>query len=99
MTHPGRPYFGLDIAMKDGTPPLGGELGEAGYTTFHSGKCHNGRMSVRRSFQSGRSIMFSGMSDHRTVPVTGRGRSLRVQRRAAIDRAHGGVPAEALDRH
>lgn len=70
MIHAGRPYFGLDLAMKEGTPTIGGQLGEAGYTTFHAGKWHNGRMSVRRSFQSGRSIMFSGMSDHRAAPIT-----------------------------
>lgn len=70
MIHTGRPFFGLDLGMDDGTPTLGAVLGEAGYATFHTGKWHNGRGSVRRSFGRGRSIMFSGMSNHHEVPIT-----------------------------
>jgi arylsulfatase A-like enzyme len=45
-------------------------LGRAGYTTFGTGKWHNGKPSFQRSFQLGQSIMFGGMSNHAAVPLT-----------------------------
>jgi len=42
---------------------------KAGYTTFGTGKWHNGRASYSRSFISGGKMMFGGMSDHYKVPV------------------------------
>ncbi len=44
-------------------------LGEGGYTTFATGKWHNGRESWMRAFQHGRSVFFGGMSDHSQVPI------------------------------
>jgi arylsulfatase A-like enzyme len=38
-------------------------FGEAGYTTFISGKWHNGPPSIPKSFQIGRSIFAGGMTD------------------------------------
>jgi arylsulfatase A-like enzyme len=44
-------------------------FGSLGYQTFGTGKWHNGRDSWLRAFQSGKSIMFGGMSDHTKVPI------------------------------
>ena len=70
MIHTGRPYFGMNLQSFDGAETLGAALGAAGYTTFHTGKWHNGRGSFARSFQRGDRVMFSGMSNHRAVPST-----------------------------
>jgi arylsulfatase A-like enzyme len=40
-----------------------------GYTTFGTGKWHNGREAFARCFTDGAEIMFGGMSDHWNVPV------------------------------
>jgi len=42
---------------------------ETGYTTFGTGKWHNGRESYTRCFSQGASIFFGGMSDHNEVPI------------------------------
>lgn len=42
---------------------------EAGYTTFGTGKWHNGTASYARSFNSGAEIFFGGMDDHWNVPA------------------------------
>ncbi len=42
---------------------------EDGYTTFGTGKWHNGREAFARCFADGAEIMFGGMSDHWNVPV------------------------------
>ncbi len=68
MLNTGRSYFKIPNDM-DGETTLGQLLGDAGYTTFATGKWHNGRPSWLKSFQSGRSVMFGGMSDHTKVPV------------------------------
>lgn len=44
-------------------------LREKGYTTFGTGKWHNGQPSWLRAFEQGKTIMFGGMSDHEKVPV------------------------------
>ncbi len=40
-----------------------------GYTTFGTGKWHNGAAAYARSFSCGENIFFGGMSDHLKVPV------------------------------
>lgn len=42
---------------------------EHGFTTFVTGKWHNGRESLARSFDAGRAIFFGGMNDHFRMPV------------------------------
>jgi len=42
---------------------------QAGYTTFATGKWHNGPQAFARCFSSGADIFFGGMSDHLKVPV------------------------------
>jgi arylsulfatase A-like enzyme len=44
-------------------------LQAAGYTTFGTGKWHNGPKAYARCFTHGAKIMFGGMSDHLKVPV------------------------------
>ena len=44
-------------------------LEQRGYATFVTGKWHNGKASLARSFTSGGHIMFGGMSNHLRVPV------------------------------
>ncbi len=65
----GRSWMEIDTqTLKD--PNLMPEwFGSHGYQTFGTGKWHNGKESWLRSFQSGKSILFGGMSDHTKVPV------------------------------
>jgi arylsulfatase A-like enzyme len=42
---------------------------EHGYTTFETGKWHNGPWSFAQSFAGGENTFFGGMSDHLKVPV------------------------------
>ena len=48
---------------------LGETLREAGYTTFGTGKWHNGTRAYARSFSDGDEIFFGGMNDHWNVPA------------------------------
>jgi arylsulfatase A-like enzyme len=58
----GRGLFRIDEKlMRDETWPAA--FGKAGYTTFISGKWHNGPGSVGRSFQQGRSVFAGGMTN------------------------------------
>jgi len=42
---------------------------QAGYTTFGTGKWHNGKESYSRTFSDGAEIFFGGMADHWNVPA------------------------------
>lgn len=44
-------------------------LSEQGYSTFATGKWHNGPKLFNRSFANGASIFFGGMSDHVSIPL------------------------------
>lgn len=44
-------------------------LRRAGYTTFGTGKWHNGPATYARCFSDGANIFFGGMSDHSQVPI------------------------------
>ena len=68
MLNTGKSYFRIPMDM-DGETTLGQLLGQNGFATFATGKWHNGRESWLKSFQSGRSIMFGGMSNHVKVPI------------------------------
>ena len=69
MLHTGRAYHSIDINDFPDRRTLGQTLGEAGYTTFGTGKWHNSRGAFRRSFQTGGNVFFGGMCDHDHVPV------------------------------
>lgn len=65
----GRNLFHIDEKlMRDETWPAA--FGRAGYTTFISGKWHNGQPSIARSFQLGRSIFAGGMTDPTQAPLS-----------------------------
>ncbi|MFI3259309.1 MAG: sulfatase-like hydrolase/transferase [Rikenellaceae bacterium] len=48
---------------------IGGTLMAQGYTSFHTGKWHNGAEAFNRSFNDGKAIYFGGMADHYNVPL------------------------------
>jgi arylsulfatase A-like enzyme len=65
----GRTLFHIDEGLvRDETWPAA--FGRAGYTTFVTGKWHNGVTSVPRSFQIARSMFTGGMSDPMKAPLT-----------------------------
>lgn len=69
MLMTGKAWFRLDVSTIQGQQLLPELLREKGYTTFATGKWHNGQESWLRGFQLGKSIMFGGMSDHTKVPL------------------------------
>ncbi len=72
MLHSGRTLFHIDREGQE-IPPGHTTLGEclraAGYTTFGTGKWHNGTQAYARSFSCGDEIFFGGMEDHWNVPA------------------------------
>ena len=68
MLMSGRTLYRVPMDLKE-TPLMPEVLGKAGYTTFGTGKWHNGEKSFQRAFQQGRNIFFGGMSDHEQVPL------------------------------
>jgi arylsulfatase A-like enzyme len=69
MLMTGKTWFAMNTATLAGEKLLPELFGEHGYTTFGTGKWHNGQPSWIRAFQKGERIMFGGMSDHEKVPV------------------------------
>ncbi|CAN5800751.1 sulfatase-like hydrolase/transferase [soil metagenome] len=68
MLHVGRTLFRAPNDMGQLTT-LGQRLRAEGYSTFGTGKWHNGRPSLLRSFEQGRAVFFGGMCDHTKVPL------------------------------
>jgi arylsulfatase A-like enzyme len=65
----GRPLFRVDEKLtRDPTWP--GAFGKSGYTTFMSGKWHNGPASVAASFQIARSVFAGGMTNPLRAPLS-----------------------------
>jgi arylsulfatase A-like enzyme len=72
MLHSGRTLFHIQDQGQEVPADhalLGETLRAAGYTTFGTGKWHNGKAAFNRSFTHGAEIMFGGMADHWNVPV------------------------------
>ncbi len=68
MVHSGRSLFRIDNKLKD-IPTACETFGQHGYTTFGTGKWHNGTESFLRSFQLGQAVFLGGMCDHTRVPL------------------------------
>lgn len=68
MLMSGKSMYRTDMQLKNQTtfPEV---FGNAGYTTFGTGKWHNGGGSFARSFQKGKTVMLGGMSNHFEVPI------------------------------
>jgi arylsulfatase A-like enzyme len=65
----GQSLFRIDEKLlRDATWPAA--FGRAGYTTFMSGKWHNGPASIPASFQMARGIFLGGMTDPRQAKLT-----------------------------
>ena len=60
---------GVPEAMKKPYVMFPEMLRKNGYTTFATGKWHNGKATHARCFSRGENIFFGGMSDHLKVPV------------------------------
>ena len=72
MLHTGRTLYHLDRqgqSIPEEHALLGETLQKAGYTSFGTGKWHNGIRSYARSFNAGAEIFFGGMADHWNVPA------------------------------
>lgn len=68
MIMTGRSLYRVPTSMA-GVQTLGEVLGAHGYTTFGTGKWHNGQESFLRTFEQGRAVFLGGMCDHTQVPV------------------------------
>jgi arylsulfatase A-like enzyme len=64
----GRSLYRVPLDLKDVTT-LPQAFRQAGYTTFGTGKWHNGQPSFAKSFDIGQSVFFGGMSNQQAVPV------------------------------
>ena len=68
MLMTGLSYFRIDNKLT-GQTLLPKRLARAGYQTFITGKWHNGKESVSRSFQHGKAVYIGGMGDHTKLTV------------------------------
>jgi arylsulfatase A-like enzyme len=68
MLMSGRSLFHVDEKLADETWPAA--FGRSGYTTFATGKWHNGVKSLADSFQNARSIFAGGMTNPLTAPLS-----------------------------
>ncbi|MCC2671434.1 MAG: Arylsulfatase, partial [Armatimonadetes bacterium] len=69
MLMSGKTWLHIDAPTLKGERLLTEHLGAHGFSTFGTGKWHNGQPSWLRAFQRGKTVMFGGMSDHTQVPV------------------------------
>jgi len=72
MLHSGRTLYQIERqgqSVPEDHVLLGETLQKAGYTSFGTGKWHNGPRAYARSFNAGGEIFFGGMSDHWNIPA------------------------------
>jgi len=58
----------------DGITTMPAHFADYGYTTFGTGKWHNGKASFEATFQFGENVFLGGMSDHFKTPVRSMGK-------------------------
>src|SRR5262245_26493065 len=63
MLMTGRTWFDVKPTLQ-GAPLLPEVLRKGGYSTFATGKWHNGEPAFLRAFPDARSVFFGGMNDH-----------------------------------
>lgn len=68
MLMTGRTLFHVRTDLR-GQPTWPEQFARDGYTTFMTGKWHNGPPSARRAFQKGKTVFFGGMGDPYKLPV------------------------------
>jgi arylsulfatase A-like enzyme len=73
MLMTGRPWLHINTNTLEGEVLMPEHFGKNGYTTFGTGKWHNGQISWLRAFQQGEAVMFGGMANHLKVPLRDRG--------------------------
>lgn len=69
MVNSGKSYMQIDHQLT-GQTTLGQLLRSNGYDTFATGKWHNGKASILRSFEQGENVFMGGMCDHTKVPLS-----------------------------
>ncbi|MDF2721755.1 MAG: Choline-sulfatase [Paenibacillus sp.] len=55
--------------IREELPVLGETLQQHGYYTYATGKWHNGRASLQRSFAGGKHLFLGGMHNHDDIPL------------------------------
>lgn len=81
MMMTGQAYFRLKMNL-EGTETYPQRLRDEGYSTFVTGKWHNDKPGIVKSFETGRAVMMGGMSNHEAVPIVDFGENGRfVDRR------------------
>jgi len=92
MLHTGRTLFHIDDKgqkIPESHTTMGECFSAAGYTTFGTGKWHNGKASYARSFTAGDEIFFGGMNDHWNVPAYRFDPTGAYETRLPMNRDHG----------
>ncbi|MBR9802319.1 sulfatase-like hydrolase/transferase [bacterium] len=69
MVNSGKSYMQIDHQLT-GQTTLGQLLRTNGYDTFATGKWHNGKAAILRSFEHGENVFMGGMCDHTKVPLS-----------------------------
>jgi len=92
MLHTGRTLFHIENVGQE-IPQSHRTIGEcfrsAGYTTFGTGKWHNGKEAFARSFNAGAEIFFGGMNDHWNVPAYNFNPDGTYETKLPMNRDHG----------
>ncbi|MEZ6071048.1 MAG: sulfatase-like hydrolase/transferase [Pirellulales bacterium] len=95
MLNSGRTLYHVPMDLKN-VPILPDVLRQAGYTTFGTGKWHNGEESFARGFSLGNAVFFGGMWDHSKVPLIDLSRDGTYTNKRNGDRFSSTVFADAV---
>ena len=97
MLMSGRTLFRIENHLK-GQTTWPEKFGQAGYTTFITGKWHNGPESVLRSFQQGHAVFLGGMGNPYKLPLQDIGADHKFDEQARQRRALGETVCRRRDR-